>query len=331
MDGLLPDDDDPEGHGLMRVGSLFSGYGGLDMAVGGEVAWYSDIEPAACTVLEAHYPNVPNIGDIKLVDWNNVEPVDILTGGYPCQPFSQAGKRLGEKDDRHLWPYVKQAISILRPGLVILENVRGHLTLGFNTVLGEIAELGYDAQWGIVRASDAGAPHQRARLFIVAHPKGGEWGPKKSKYIQAERATEPRECFGTVADANREPVRREHRSRNVDREINSNYGKWWPIQNSVNTIGATIQNDKNPDDRFGPFANAIRRWEQIIGRVPPEPIVKVKEKEKINPVFVEWMMGLPEGHVTNHGLTLSQELKMLGNGVVPQQAALALKLLGVAA
>lgn len=83
----------------MRIGSLFSGYGGLDMAVmdtlGGSLAWYSEIEPAACTILAAHYPGVPNLGDITTVDWATVPPVDVLTGGYPCQPFSHAGQRKG--------------------------------------------------------------------------------------------------------------------------------------------------------------------------------------------------------------------------------------------
>ena len=116
---------------VVRIGSLFSGYGGLDLAAqqyfGGELAWYSEIEPAACTILSAHHPGVPNLGDITKVDWAEVEPIDILTGGYPCQPFSQAGQRKGKEDERHLWPFVAVAIDALRPRIVVLENVRGHL------------------------------------------------------------------------------------------------------------------------------------------------------------------------------------------------------------
>ena len=153
--------------------------GGLDIACqqyfGGDLAWYSEIEPAACKILAAHHPDVPNLGDIMKVNWAEVEPVDILTGGYPCQPFSHAGKREGKNDERHLWPFVAIAINALRPRVVVLENVRGHLTLGFGDVIAELSRMGYDARWGIVRASDAGAPHGRARIFIVAYPDGSRW------------------------------------------------------------------------------------------------------------------------------------------------------------
>jgi DNA (cytosine-5)-methyltransferase 1 len=161
---------------VVRIGSLFSGYGGLEMACqqyfGGDLAWYSEIEPAACKILAAHNPGVPNLGDITKVNWAEVEPVDILTGGYPCQPFSQAGQRKGKEDERHLWPFVAIAINALRPRVVVLENVRGHLTLGFGDVIAELSRMGYDSRWGVVRASDAGAPHGRARIFIVAYPAG---------------------------------------------------------------------------------------------------------------------------------------------------------------
>lgn len=169
------------------LGSLFSGVAGLDRAVeavtGATTAWFVEFDAAPSKVLERHYPGVPNYGDVTAVDWAQVEPVDILTAGYPCQPFSHAGKRKGTDDERHLWPYVEVAIGVLRPRLVVLENVAGHLTLGGPTVIGSLTALGYDARWGVVRASDAGAPHRRARLFIVAHPHiiddDGSWLPGK--------------------------------------------------------------------------------------------------------------------------------------------------------
>lgn len=138
----------------MRIGSLFSGYAGLDLAVervlGGDVVWYSEIDKHASTILRGVYPQVPNLGDITEIEWDKVPPVDVLTGGYPCQPFSAAGVREGVNDERHLWPHVREAIRVLQPKLVILENVVGHRSLGFDTVLGEMAEDGISARWGCV-------------------------------------------------------------------------------------------------------------------------------------------------------------------------------------
>lgn len=158
----------------MRVGSLCSGIGGLELGVeratGAATAWQAEIDPAASAVLAEHWPDVPNIGDIR--DLTAMTPVDILTAGYPCQPFSTAGRRKGTDDPRHLWPTVRDAIAHLGPDLVVLENVRGHLSLGFDRVLGDLADIGYDAEWRIVRASDVGCCHQRARLFVAAYPNG---------------------------------------------------------------------------------------------------------------------------------------------------------------
>lgn len=157
----------------MKIGSLCTGYGGLDLAVeehfNAETIWCAEYDKHASKIIEAHW-DIPNLGDIKKINWDEVEPVDIITAGYPCQPFSNAGQRKGEDDPRHLWPEVLQAIRNLRPRYAILENVRGHLTLGFDSVLKDLASIGYDAEWSIVRASEVGAPHQRARLYIVAYP-----------------------------------------------------------------------------------------------------------------------------------------------------------------
>ena len=161
----------------MRLGSLCSGYGGLDHAVashyGADLAWVSEIDKDCSLLLAARFPNVPNLGDLTKVDWDQVEAVDILCAGFPCQPFSHAGKRLGGDDERAIFAYIADAVGVLRPGIVVLENVAGILTLGGPGVLGEVAGLGYDCRWGVVRASDAGAPHRRARWFCVAKRRGG--------------------------------------------------------------------------------------------------------------------------------------------------------------
>jgi DNA (cytosine-5)-methyltransferase 1 len=148
---------------MLTVGSLFSGIGGLDLGLeraGMTVKWQSEIDPYACRVLKKHWPHVPNLGNIKEINWKEVEKVDVICGGYPCQPFSTAGKRNGEEDPRHLWPWVREAISELRPQYAILENVRGHLSLGGLSVIGELASIGYDAEWRVISAASVGAQSQ---------------------------------------------------------------------------------------------------------------------------------------------------------------------------
>ena len=273
----------------MKIGSLCTGYGGLDMAVeayfNAEMVWCAEIDKYASQLIEQRF-NKPNLGDIKQIKWDQVEPVDILTAGYPCQPFSTAGQRKGTQDERHIWPYIIEAISRIRPSIVVLENVRGHLSLGFKDVLKDLAENGYDARWQIVRASDVGAPHQRARLFIIAYPKGG-WSRIKSSRIPQGNA---RISCNSEFIANTDSERQER-------------------QKSITKLEGK---------RFSEHC-------KIVEQTVPNPL----DQGKLNPQFVEYMMGLPTGWVTDLPLSRAQQLKMLGNGVVPQQAYHALELLCV--
>lgn len=181
----------------LRIGSLFSGYGGLDMAVkqvfGASTAWVSDIDRGACKILAHRYPDVPNLGDITVIDWSTVEPVDIITGGSPCQDLSPAGKRAGMSDGTrsNLWVAMREAIAELEPTYVVWENVRGAYSAAADSalehcpgcmgdgrpgtvlralgrVLGDLSDLGYDAAWHGLRAADVGAPHGRFRVFVLA-------------------------------------------------------------------------------------------------------------------------------------------------------------------
>ena len=340
----------------MKVGSLFTGYGGLDTAVGGELAWYAEIDKAACEVLAHHYPGVPNLGDITMIDWTQVEPVDVLTGGYPCQPFSHAGLRKGKNDVRHLWPHVRDAIHTLRPEYAVLENVSGHLTLGFASVLSDLATIGFDAEWGTFRASSVGAPHQRKRLFIIAYPdstRRGEHGRSvtvQQKLVATQHdgdTTTDTDSDGhgqqlhagrmagvereaTVGTQQREWTRGESNPRNLSTSTHPEHDGLdggtltRSISESENQRGLQQPERRNSSIDWGKYTPTIRRWEFILDRPVPEPTVEHKNKRRLNSVFVEWMMGLDEGHVTGHGLSSAQELKMLGNGVVPQQASAAI-------
>jgi DNA (cytosine-5)-methyltransferase 1 len=174
----------------VTVGSLFSGIGGLDLGLeraGMKVIWQSEIDPYCCKVLKKHWPEVPNHGNIKEINWQEIQRPNIIAGGYPCQPFSQAGKRKGTQDPRHLWPWVREAISQLRPDYAILENVPGHLTLGGTEVIGALTEIGYDAEWRVVSAAGLGANHLRKRIIIVAYPNSeGLQGNQRSFAQTAE-------------------------------------------------------------------------------------------------------------------------------------------------
>jgi DNA (cytosine-5)-methyltransferase 1 len=111
--------------------------------------------------------------DLKTFPWAAFrDRVDILTGGYPCQPFSAAGQRRGKDDPRHLWPYIAEGIRLLRPRICFFENVEGHISLGLSDVIEDLAGMGYRTTWGIFSAAEVGAPHQRKRVFIMAHKLG---------------------------------------------------------------------------------------------------------------------------------------------------------------
>ena len=125
---------------------------------------------AGCVELAPIWPN------LKTFPWESFRGcVDILTGGYPCQPFSAAGKRQGADDPRHLWPYIARGIRILQPRLCFFENVEGHISLGLSDVIEDLAGMGYRTTWGIFSAEECGAPHRRKRVFILAHRVGAGW------------------------------------------------------------------------------------------------------------------------------------------------------------
>lgn len=157
----------------MKVGSLFSGIGGLDLGLeraGMTVAWQAEVDPYCCRVLEKHWPDVPNLGDVTTIDWKKVPRVDLICGGYPCQPFSQVARGRNVAPD--LWPHMRAAIAALRPRFVLIENVAAHLGRGFSSVLADLDALGFDAEWATLTACAFGAPHTRRRLFALAYPHG---------------------------------------------------------------------------------------------------------------------------------------------------------------
>lgn len=342
----------------MRIGSLFSGYGGLDMAAteffAGELAWVSDIDKAACAILAKHHPQVPNLGDITRIDWSTVEPVDGLCGGSPCQDLSIAGRRAGIADGTRSgpWSSMRDAITAIKPATVIWENVRGALSapaasdmesdpglLGnpsgrpplraLGRVLGDLATLGYDAQWTGIRASDVGAPHHRFRIFLLAtdtsHQRRGLPRPHQPPDPTPGQAL--REPGGHVHKPLKALLPTPKATNNENRQSDG-YLNLGTVLGLVPGIEGRIAST-GPGEPWGKFTPAIRRWEHALGRPAPAPtIVGQRGRDRLSPAFVEWMMGLPDGWVTRvGGLSRLQMLRALGNGVVPQQATAALHIL----
>ena len=165
----------------MRSLSLFSGIGGIDLAgewAGMETVAFCEREPFPQRVLRKHWPDVPIIDDVHDFTRKELErlgiigdgrAIDLISAGYPCQPFSFAGQRRGAEDDRHLWPEVKRILSEIRPRWFVGENVAGHVTLGLDDVLSDLENEGYTAQAFVIPACAVGASHRRDRVFIVAH------------------------------------------------------------------------------------------------------------------------------------------------------------------
>lgn len=155
------------------IGSLFSGIGGLELGLEraglGPVAWQVEKDPYASAVLAKHWPNVERHTDVHEVGAHNLEPVDIICGGFPCQDISLAGNGAGLAGARSgLWFEYLRIVRELRPRFVLVENVAALRSRGLSVVLGGLAESGYDAEWDCIPAVAAGAPHRRDRLFIVA-------------------------------------------------------------------------------------------------------------------------------------------------------------------
>jgi DNA (cytosine-5)-methyltransferase 1 len=179
---------------MLTVGSLFAGIGGFDLGLeraGMKVIWQSEIDPYASAVLKKHWPHVPNHGDIRTIRAGSVERPDVLCGGFPCQDISNAGKRAGIDGERSgLWSEYARLIGEIRPRYVIVENVAALLGRGLERVLGDLAALGFDAEWHCIPASAVGAPHRRDRLWIVANASIGRCGRADGGQVEQQGRTE---------------------------------------------------------------------------------------------------------------------------------------------
>ena len=233
----------------MKIGSLFSGIGGLDLGIekglskyGAETVWQVEMDKHCVSVLKKHWPNALQIeDDINNVDFSKLEKVDMLIGGFPCQTFSVAGSRKGlsEEDDRGiLWYQFERAISTIRPEWVVAENVRGLLTAkddrgrkggAFARVVSFLASRGYRVEWQVISAGSVNAPHLRERVFIVA--KKEEMGNTSSKSDVA-----------TNREITREPQERNTRQNNVRKTSRGTKSRtyWQEVEQQMGSVSYGI-------------------------------------------------------------------------------------------
>jgi DNA (cytosine-5)-methyltransferase 1 len=386
IDPLLPDDPDrAQSARRLRVGSLCTGYGGLDLAVhavlGGRLVFVADPDRHVRAVLAARFPGVPNLGDITRVDFTTLttDPttqlstelaaapgdgrlLEVLTAGFPCQDISGIGRRAGIKEGNRsgLWFDVARAVRALRPRLLVVENVAAirYPGRGLDVVLGELAQAGYDAWWCCLRAADVGAPHYRERLFLLAHPSTDPDGRVGGDGFR-------RGCVAADADRGRHPARRGPGGTAPPRAATTAVRRGDPDPGHLlprrpihapaaagiltcpagdHPMGDDASVDPTGDPvgdldfrtlaesgrcEWGIYRAAIARWARVLGRPAPAPTYPDPGgTPRLSPRFVEWLMGLPAGWVTDvSGLPWGAQIRALGNGVVPLQAQTALRML----
>ena len=259
--------------------SLFSGIGGLDLAAeaaGFETVGQCEWADYARAVLEKHWPGIPRWRDIRTLTGEDfyaktgLRTVDIISGGFPCQPFSTAGKRRGEEDDRYLWPEMLRVIQEIRPRWVVGENVAGIVSMALDTVLSDLEAIGYTCEAVVIPACAVDAPHRRDRVAILAYTerngqrKNGDqpraYFKRNDKTFGKERKTEFRTIGcggGYVPNANCERFQiagHEPKLKEAEPENRVAFGSWWATEPNVGRVANGVSNRV---DRLRCLGNAV--------------------------------------------------------------------------
>lgn len=277
--------------------SLFSGIGGIDLAAewaGFRTAGFVEQADYPVKVLQRHWPGVPIWRDVRDVTAESVRaagigPITLVSGGFPCQPFSLAGRREGKGDDRYLWPEMSRVIQELRPAWVLGENVAGFISLALEDVLSDLESQGYEARAFVLPACAVGAPHRRDRIFIVAHAKGefGQWGqPARAGRIGPSDSSE------TLADTTSEGLEGVEWQEFKGNGMRPADSDWWATEPEVGRVANGLPRRVDRLRALGnavvpaqvyPILKAIADWEIIynpattsathLGAIPaPSPI-----------------------------------------------------------
>ena len=255
--------------------SLFAGIGGIDLGLEAtgyfETVQFVEYDPYCQHILKRHWPDVPVWGDVKTFDPDSCGEIDCIVGGYPCQPFSVAGKQKGTQDDRHLWPRMFEIIKHKRPSLILCENVSGHIVLGLDEVLLDLEGEGYSTRAFVIPASAVDANHKRERVWIVAYSNSRRYRIKEKKVFSGRNtfvdgstdvANTKRMGWEQRAEKSREPKREEP----SDQSNNSSQGctESKPSKNVANTQsfgsdGREHQHDTEENREKGAIGSKVRR------------------------------------------------------------------------
>lgn len=298
----------------MKIGSLFTGIGGLELGVcdtvtsvapyGNDIEWIAETDENALKILEhsTMFHGVPNFGDVTKTDWATVPDVDCIIGGTPCQDFSHLGDRKGLEGEKSslLFAFI-EAVKAKKPDYVLWVNVTGALTKGaYDALVDALNEADYSTSSVILPASSLGMPHKRSRLFVFAE-RTEEWvSPFNDQLVKVRHDTRLR-CLPTP-----------NRSR-----IEGRKSKGYSKRPSFYDLKQWSE-----DEVRAPYGVVIERWERTFGREAP-PLAK--PKGALNVEFIEWMMGLPKGWVTDaDDVSRTAKLAALGNACTSQQASEAL-------
>ena len=251
----------------LKILDLFSGIGGFSLGLEAtghfETKAFCEIEPYCQQILKKHWPEVPIFDDIRTLKGTDIGTIDIITGGYPCQPFSVAGKQKAEQDPRHLWPEYFRLIQELKPTWVIGENVSGHIKLGLDSVLEDLASEGYSTRTFSISASSIGANHKRERVWTVAYSQS-QWRREPRYSYQEKRSsesssTQPQSSSSDVAYTNsKRGCLWETNRQNAEDVRQSPRGEetfgWWNIEPRVGRVAHGIPKRV---DRLKSLGNAV--------------------------------------------------------------------------
>ncbi len=261
---------------MLKHLDLFSGIGGFSLGLENaglvKTVAFCDFDKYCQQVLQKNFPGVPVYGDVKELNYDKlkadgINKIDIITGGYPCQPFSVAGRKKGEEDPRHVWPEMFRLIRELKPSWVIGENVGNHVKLGLDTVLSNLESEGYSARTFSISASSIGANHKRERVWIVAHSErlGREpWSEEPGELKNEESSNQSDNCGKGctkcksclhVADANSSGLEEQWGPVTTQEEDQaSQCGSWWSVEPDVGRVAHGVPNRV---DRLKALGNSI--------------------------------------------------------------------------